>query len=77
MGMHIQSIDGEIVGSEVDRLKHFSESKMLAVSVQDNLIGALLHLVLDETQKMFLVHAAGVVNVGIDFTCIVEIAKQS
>ena len=37
----------------------------------------VLHLVFDEAQEMLLIHAAGVVDVRIDLTQVVEVANRS
>ena len=37
-------------------------------------VWAVLHLEFDEPQKVLLVHTARVVNVGVDFTRVVEVA---
>lgn len=72
--MHIQSINTEVVGCQIDTLKYFLEGKMLAVSVQNNLVWTLLHFTLDETQKMLLIHAARVMDMSVNFPRIVKVA---
>ena len=56
VSVHIKCVDREVVCSQVNTFKNLSQSQMLAVTVKDNLVRALLHLALDETQQVLLVH---------------------
>lgn len=47
---------------------------MPVVTEKHNLVRTLLHLALDETQEMFLVHASRVVNVGVNLANIVKVS---
>ena len=49
---------------------------MLPISEHHHLIRALLHLTLDESQQMLLVHTRRVVNVSIDLSDVVEISMR-
>jgi len=41
--VHIKCVDREVVCSQVNTFKNLSQSQMLAVTVKDNLVRALLH----------------------------------
>jgi hypothetical protein len=89
MSVHVERVDREIVGREVQRLKDLSKGQMLSVPVDDHLlrverarrewsrlgrerrrkrtnVGAPLHLALNESKHVFLIHAGRVVYVCID-----------
>jgi hypothetical protein len=36
--VHVERVDRQIVGREVERLKYFGEGQILAVTVDDNLL---------------------------------------
>ena len=74
MRMHIQRINTQIIRRKIDTLKHLAQRQMLPISVHDNLVGAFLHLRFDESEEIFLVHTRGVVDVGVDFKDVVEVA---
>ena len=72
--MHIERVDTEVVGGQVDALEDLSKRQALAISEQNLLIRALLHLALDKSQKVLLVHTSGMVDVGVHFPDIVEVS---
>src|SRR5437016_4241795 len=74
MRMHIERVDAEVVGGQVDALEDLSKRQALAISEQNLLIRALLHLTLNKSQKVLLVHASGMVDVGVHFSNIVEVS---
>lgn len=92
MGMHIEGVDRKIVCSEAKRLKNFRERQLFAITEDDHVlvifsmqssqtnkeayISTFLHLRLDEPQQMFLVHAAGVVYVGIYLAKVVKVTDS-
>jgi hypothetical protein len=55
--MHIERVNTEIVRGQVDGFEDFLQGKMLAISEEHYLVWRLLHLGLDKTQQMLLVHA--------------------
>lgn len=71
--VHVHGIDAEVVGGEFQGLEHLLEGKVLAVTEDDNILGSLAHLGLDEAEQMLLVHAGAVVDVSIDFTDVVKV----
>jgi len=64
--VHIHSVDTELVGTESKTLENLVESESLSVSNADELVRRALHLGLDESKQMLLVHRRRVVNVSID-----------
>lgn len=46
--MHIERIDGQIIGGEVERLEHLTQAEILVVPENDALVWTPLHLGLDE-----------------------------
>lgn len=71
--MHIQGINAEMVGREPQTLKHLLQGELVAVTVDDDILWGLLHLGLDEAEKMLLVHAGRVVHVGVHLSHVVEV----
>lgn len=71
--MHVHGVDAEVVGGELQGLEHLLEGKVLAVTEDDDILGGLAHLGLDEAEQMFLVHAGAVVDVSIDLTDVVKV----
>ena len=51
----------EHLPGEVEGLKHLHEGEVFAIPEDDDLIGLLAQLALDEAQQMLLVHAGTVV----------------
>ena len=39
MSVHIKSVDREIVGGQIERFKHLSQSQMLLISEDDDFLG--------------------------------------
>jgi hypothetical protein len=74
--MHIEGINAQIISRQVDALKNFSQRQVSAVSEEDHFIRALLHLALDEAQKMLLIHTRGVVDMGVDLSNVVEVSMR-
>mmetsp|Transcript_16122 Transcript_16122/g.27215 ORF Transcript_16122/g.27215 Transcript_16122/m.27215 type:complete len:264 (-) Transcript_16122:200-991(-) len=74
VGVHVERVDGQVVGSEVQRHKHLAQSEKAAIPVDYRLVGEALQLVFDEAQQVLLVHARRVVHVGVYFAAVVEIA---
>jgi hypothetical protein len=66
VSVHIKRIDREVVGGKVERLEHLSKGEVLAITVNDDFVRATLHLALDETEHVLLVHAGRVVDVSVD-----------
>ena len=50
--MHVKGIDGEVVGTEVERLEHLRQGEVLSVTEDDHLVRLLVDLVLDEAQQV-------------------------
>lgn len=71
--VHVHGIDAEIVGGEVQGLEDLLEGKVLAVTEDNDVLGGLAHLGLDEAKQMLLVHARAVVDVSIDLTDVVKV----
>jgi len=38
VGMHVERIDGEVVGRQIQTLKHLSEGQMLVVTIQTDVL---------------------------------------
>ena len=72
--MHIKCINTEIISRQIDTLENFLQSQMLAISEHHHLIWTFLHLTLDESKQMLLVHTSGVMNVSINLSDIVEVS---
>ena len=49
---------------------------MLPISVHHHLVGAFLHLTLDESQQMLLIHTRRVVNVSIYLSDVIEVSMR-
>lgn len=71
--VHVHGIDAEVVGGEVQGLEDLFEGKVLAVTEDDDVLGGLAHLGLDEAEQMLLVHAGAVVDVSVDLTDVVKV----
>ena len=52
----------EHLPGEVEGLKHLHEGEVFAVPEDDDLVGLLAQLALDEAQQMLLMHAGTVMN---------------
>ena len=50
VSMHVQRVDAEVVGCEVQRHEHLSQSEEAAVAEDHRLVGVLLELMFDEAQ---------------------------
>jgi hypothetical protein len=74
--MHVQGINTEVVGGQVDALEDLGQGEVATVSEQDNLIRALLHLALDKPQQVLLVHASRVMDVSVDFADVVKVSVR-
>ena len=74
--VHIQRVNAQVVGCEVDTGKYFSKSEVLSIPKKNHLIRILLHFAFDESQKMLLVHARGVVHVSINLANVVKISMR-
>ena len=48
--MHVKCVYAQVIRGEIDALEDLGESEMAIIPKQNDLIGALLHLALDETQ---------------------------
>lgn len=48
--MHVKGVYAQIIRGQVDALEDLGESEMAIIPEQDDLVGALLHLALDEPQ---------------------------
>ena len=59
---HVQRVDGQVVGRELERLEDVREREEVAVAVRDDLVAVLPQLALDEAQQVLLVHARAVVD---------------
>ena len=88
VGVHVESVDREVVSGQVERFKHLPEREVLVVAEDDHFLltrtrkwgqlipersdsvathlRAALHLALDETEHVLLVHACRVVDVRIN-----------
>lgn len=71
--VHVHGVDAEVVSGEVQRLEDLLESKVLAITENDDVLGSLAHLGLDEAEQMLLVHAGTMVDVSIDLTDVVKV----
>ena len=71
--MHIQRVDGQIIGCEVERHEHLAQREEPSISEYHCLVGVPLQLVLDEAQQMLLVHARRVVHVRVHLAAVVEV----
>ncbi len=49
----------------LEALEHLAQRQVLAVAEDDDLVGLLAQLTLDEAQQVLLVHARAVVDVGV------------
>lgn len=65
VSMHIQHVHGEVVGGEVHGGKHLRQTHLLTIMATHYLIRISLHCLLDEAQKMLLVHAGCSMDMGI------------
>jgi hypothetical protein len=74
--VHVESIDTQVVSGEIDGLEYLPQRQMLAVAEEHYLVWRLLHLRLDEAQQMLLIHTCRVVNMGVDFSDIVEVSMR-
>ena len=74
--VHVQRVDVEVVGAQVDALENLAKVEKFAVAIDDLLVRLALQLRLDETQQVLLVHARAVVHVGVNLTNVVEIAVR-
>lgn len=61
--------------SENDDILSKRGLSMIIEGYKGTYVGTALHLWLDEPQEMLLIHAAWMVNMGVDFSKVVEIAK--
>jgi EAL domain-containing protein (putative c-di-GMP-specific phosphodiesterase class I) len=71
--VHIQGINTEIVSSQIDTFKDFSQSQMLPITEEDHLIGGFAHFALDKTKQMLLVHTRRVMNVSVNLSDVVKV----
>lgn len=74
--VHIHSVDTELVSTESQTLEDLVESESLTISNADELVRRTLHLGLDESKQMLLVHRRRVVNVGVDLESRNSISKE-
>lgn len=73
--MYGQLVHAQIVSGQVKLFEHLTErhGPFLGVIEHDG-VAVRLHLLLDESQQMLLVHARCRMNVSVDFAHVVEIA---
>ena len=76
IGMHIQRVNAQIIGSQIQRHKHLPQRQEAPIAEDHGFIGVLLELVLDEAQQVLLVHAGAVVHVSVHLTAVVEVAVR-
>ena len=66
VGVHVEHVDGEVVGGEVHGREDLSEGHLTTVGrLAHHLVGVCLHGLLDEAQQVLLVHAGRRVDVGV------------
>jgi hypothetical protein len=75
--MHIQSINTEVVSCQADAGENLGQCQMHPISVKNYFIGKLLHLALDESKQVFLVHACGVMDVSVNLANVIEISVRN
>ena len=73
IGMHIQRVNGQVVGSQSEALEHLAQSQKLPVSEHHDLVRVIAQLLLDEAQQMLLVHACTVMHMSVHFAHIIEV----
>ena len=76
MRVHVESIDAKIVCSQVKRLEDLGESKNSAITENDLVIWRPFHFRLDKSEQVLLIHAAGVMDVGVHFSNIVKVTAE-
>ena len=66
--MNIEHIHSEVIGRQVDGVKHLGEVHHLVSSLADGDSPVSFESLLDEPQQVFLIHAGGCVNVSINLS---------
>lgn len=64
--MHIQWIYSQIVGMQIEGFKDFLQGDILALDIMHHSFSIYSVRLLDEAQKMLLVHAGSSMNVSVD-----------
>ena len=65
--MNVEHVDGDVVGRQVHRLEDLLQSHRLPLLRQaDGRVALGLESLLDEPQEVFLIHARGGVDVGVN-----------
>ena len=63
--VYVQHVDGEVVGCQVHALEDLLESEPLVARLAHLHVGLPLQGLLDEAQKVLLVHTGRAVDVGV------------
>jgi hypothetical protein len=74
--VHVERVDAQVIRGEVERVKHLAQRQVLAVAVDDNLVGTAAQLALDKAQQVLLVHARAVVDMRVDLAHVVKVTVR-
>ncbi len=74
--MHIECINTEVVGGQIYTLEDLLQREMLAIPEHDDFIRTFLHLALNESQQMLLIHTGRMVHMSINFSDVIEISVR-